>query len=290
MRRGIEQRIDQAWALTRKRLAPPSSVPPFDGDARFAIVTVNFSTTRYLKLMLLTLSEQTALERVRRIVVVDNASRDGGAKFVRALASSVPRISVVENRLWLSHARGVRAGLRKLDTIDAESNVVMFLDTDVVFRDPTTLERLTTLFTRGNAAAAGELRHGLYPYPEAQASFLLVRRDVLGRADVAPWVDHGAPSYWLQRSLWRAGLNIADFPSNQGGYVLHRGRSGVAAAARYRPRGSYASTPGNPHFMGVPNGPAIWAEIETRWGRLLEDEAELLAHLGRCFHGVGSST
>jgi len=131
---------------------------------------------------------------------------------------------------------------------------------------------------------AGELRRGLYPYPEAQASFFLLRRDVYARPDVLPFVHHGAPAYWTQRSLWRAGLRLADFPSNHGGYILHRGRSAVAATRTHRPWSSFATTPVyRPHYMGVPDGAAIWAATEARWAPLLApgEERALVDQLAR---------
>ncbi len=290
VRRHVEERLDQAWSIARHRLGPRPLSVPFEGEPRFAVVTVNYSTTRYLKLMLATLGEQTERARIVRIVVVDNGSRDGGIGFERALASRVGRVSLVENRHWLSHARGVRSGLRRLDALERSlpehrrANVVVFVDTDVVFRDPTTLACVADRLKAPKVAAAGELRRGVYPHPEAQASFLVVRRDCLARPDVAPWVNHGAPAYWLQRSLWRAGLVIADFPSNAGGFVLHRGRSGVAAAARYRPRAAYASVPDvAPHYMGVADGAAIWAAVERQWSALVDDDGRALEHLALRF-------
>jgi hypothetical protein len=282
VRRAVAERVDQGLALARHRLASPRATPPYDGDPRFAVITVNFSTSRLLKLMLLTLGEQTVLDRVRRVVIVDNASRDDGPPFLRALAARARRVELVENHLFLTHARGMRTGLRLLDQVDREANLVVSIDTDVIFRRADALAAIAACFDDRDAAAAGELRHDLYPYPEAQASFLVVRRDVYARRDVAPWVDHGAPAYWLQRSLWRAGLRIADFPSNAGGYVLHRGRAGVAAAHTHRPLSAYATVEARePHFMGIPGGAAIWAETEKRWADLLDRGAEdrLLGHL-----------
>ena len=77
-------------------------------------MTVNRSTTRYLKLMLLTLAEQEELGIVRRLVIVDNGSRDGGAGFLGSLAAAVPRFELVTNRWFLNHARGMRSGVRTL--------------------------------------------------------------------------------------------------------------------------------------------------------------------------------
>ncbi len=52
LRRHCEMLADQVWALTRWKLQPSPSPPDFDGDVRYALITVNFSTTHYLKLIL----------------------------------------------------------------------------------------------------------------------------------------------------------------------------------------------------------------------------------------------
>jgi glycosyltransferase involved in cell wall biosynthesis len=269
IRRHLEQRIDQIWAIAHSKL-PKARQIPFDGHVRFAIVTVNFSTTRWLKLLLLTLSEQDALDRVSDIIVVDNASRDGGRILIRNLAARVSRITLVENDRFLSHARGMRMRIRALDAIDSSANVVLSIDTDVIFIRPDMLSELGRAFEHGTSLA-GEMRHGLYDVPEAQASFVAVRRDAYARRDVMPWVNHGAPSYWMQRSIRRAGLTVHDFPIYRAGYALHRGRGGVRAAKTFRALSSYASVSNDePHFMGVPNGEATWRKVEAQWSTLVD--------------------
>jgi hypothetical protein len=280
-RRHVEQRVDQAWALTAHRLARRRAVPAWDGDPRFALVTVNASTTRYLKLMLLTLGEQEGVaELVHRIVVVDNGSRDGGRAFARALADRVPTVVAVQDHLWCNHARGMRAGLRALDRAERHlppgdrANLVLFCDPDVVFRDPGALVGLAGAIVAHDAAVAGEVRgHGANP--DIQASFLTVRRDVLARRDVRPPVNHGSPTFWLQGDVVRAGLTVVQFPSNHGGNVLHRGRSAVAATRAHTPWRSYATAPTRTaHFMGVPDGARIWDAIEARYADLLTPDAQ----------------
>ena len=143
----------------------------------------------------------------------------------------------------------------------------------------------------GETAFAGELRHGLYPYPEAQASFFAIRRDCYARPDIEPIVHHGAPAYFMQRSLWKAGLKLADFPSNHGGYILHRGRSGVSAAHHYHRFSAYSTASDRyPHFMGVEGGQAIWTSIEKRFEHLLKPQNEqvMLQFLLGYFSGLAS--
>jgi Glycosyl transferase family 2 len=291
-RRHLEMWADQAWAMTRHRIGPIAHEDPYDGDPRFALVTVNRSTTRYLKLMLLTLAEQQELGLVRRIVIVDNASRDRAASFLAALAAAVPRVSVVENRHFLNHARGIRTGLRALERAERDqaprtrTNLMLFCDPDVIFRNPETILTLASVITVHDAAFAGELRKSSRRYPDAQASFVAVRRDWMARREIAPWVNHGSPCLWMQESIWRAGGVVVEFPSNHGGYVLHRGRTAVAATREYTPWASYATAVTHaPHFMGVPDGPQIWAKVEDRWSPLFapEREDELVAHLAERF-------
>jgi hypothetical protein len=287
LRRHAEQRVDQAWTLARSRLERATPVAPFDGDPRFALLTVNFSTTRYLKLMLLTLTNQSALSRVQRIIIVDNRSRDGGIRFLRALARRVDRVHLTEHRHFLNHARGMRACVRALDRVEgddpggAPANLLLFCDPDVVFVNPATLLDLGAAVTEDHAAFVGELRR---PPPDldVQASFFVVRRDIYERPDVVPFVNHGSPALCMQRSIWEAGLPVVDFPSNHGRYILHRGRSAVAAAHEFFPRHPYATaTAHHAHFMGVRDGPSVWARIEEQFAELLRPEAEprLLAFL-----------
>jgi len=272
---------DQAWTLGRWKLARTSAIESFDGQPRLALVTVNFSTTRYLKLMLITLAEQDDLGRIHRVIIVDNDSRDGGLPFLRALARRVERVHLVEHRMFPNHARGLRSGLAALEEVERptrpeqRTNIILACDTDVIFRDPHAIGDLSAVFATTDAAFAGELRHDVYPYPEAQASFFAVRRDCYARPDVVPFVHHGAPAYWMQRSLWRAGLRLHDFPSNQGGYVLHRGRTGVAAASVYRRHDAHATARArDPHYMNILGGEAIWQLVEKKYESLLEPEHE----------------
>ena len=288
LRRKLEQTLDQTWALSTKKLTPLAQPLAFEGEPRFALVTVNFSTTHYLKLMLLTLCGQTALNAVKKIIIVDNASKDGGKDFLRKLASACEKVHLVENRLLLNHARGLRKGIAHLDRLESDQegedrcNLLLICDTDIIFLRPETLQEVARALSEEKAALAGELRHGLYEYPEAQASFLVLRRDIYIKRKTAPFVNHGAPAYWLQRSLWKQGEKLADFPSNKAGYILHRGRSGVEAAARHHKQSSYATTNNkHPHYMGIKNGKQTWQAAEMKYEGLLKlkNEPSLITHL-----------
>ena len=277
-KRYIGQKIDQLLAVFWKRVRPLNQVE-FDGESKFALVTVNFSTTYYLKLMLLTLCEQENLDKISKIIIVDNKSRDGGVEFLRRLSVVVERVELVKNNIVCTHARGVRVGIDYLNKLEAKevnkSNVLMVCDTDIIFRNKQTITELAHIFETTDAAFAGELRYSDTVCPQAQASFLCVRRDVYARSDIKPFVNHGSPAYWMQKSLWNAGLHLHDFRSNFGGYVLHRGRTGVAAAKEHHRLSSFAKTANNQaHYMGVENGEQIWNKTEKCYTHLLKKDNE----------------
>lgn len=297
IRRHGAQALDQVAGSVWNRVGPRPGATPVGGDPRLALITVNFSTTRYLKLMLLTLAEQDDLGLLHRIVVVDNGSRDGGPAFLDRLADQVPRVHVVHRRHRLWHAPGMRAGVRALDRIDRaaahSTNLLLFCDTDVVFRAPAALGAVTGAALEHDAALIGEVRSPAGQAPDIQASFFAVRRDVYARRDVAPLVNHGSPALAMQRSIGDAGLPIVHLPTNHGGLTLHRGRAGVEAAGRLHPRHNYAKVPNDsPHFMGVAGGAAIWNEIENRYADLLAPSGEdaLIDHLAERLTRLGSAS
>jgi hypothetical protein len=296
VRRRTAMVADRMVAIPWKRFGPQPTSVPLDDDPRFALVTVNFSTSRYLKLLLLTLSDQEHLGLLHRIVVVDNGSRDGGAELLDRLTERVDRLHVVHRRRWLGHGPGMRAGVRALDHIEAgterPANLLLFCDTDVVFRAPDALASLAGTALASRPALIGEVRIGVNPHPDIQASFFVISREVYARREVAPPVHDGSPGYRLQRSIFDAGLPVADVPTNHGGLLLHRGRAGVEAASRFRPGHHYAGLPNDePHFMGVPDGGAIWTEIEQRHAALLEPPAEdeLIDILAERFEELGTA-
>lgn len=297
-RRYIEQKVDQVLAISYKKFGFSKAIDAFDGEPRFALITVNYSTTYYLKLMLLTLCEQEKLENIYRLIIVDNDSHDGGTPFLKRLAMKVHRVHLVENHFNCTHARGLRKGVAFLNTCEKsdgsrkKSNILLVCDTDIIFRNKKTLHDIAKTFKDENTAFAGELRYNLYPYPEAQASFFALRRDCYARSDVAPFVHHGAPAYWMQRSLWKAKLHLAYFPSNHGNYILHRGRSAVAAASQYHRASAFATVSNNePHYMGVINGAGIWKEREEHFSYLLQTnkEEKLLEYLAEKLQVMGKN-
>jgi hypothetical protein len=258
------------------------------------MVVVNYSTTRYMKLMLATLADVVDLRPLDAIVIVDNGSRDGGRGFLGSLDSSVAMVHVVERKRWLHHGPALRAGVRRLDEIGNRSRTLLFCDPDVIFLDPEVLTELDRQFEIGADLVGEHRRRGPHrPGPNIQASFVAVRREMYERRDVRPALHHGAPLYDMQLDIERVGGRIVDLPTNRGGLILHRGRAAVSAASDFRPGSAYASVKRrNAHYMGQPNGGDVWERVEARYQRLLEPtrEADLITLLVSRMHGASAST
>ena len=186
----------------------------------------------------------------------------------------------MEHRHFRNHARGLRSCLRALERVEAplpppeRTNLLLCCDTDVVFRNPETLAVLAGTVLAHDAALVGEIRRGPNPHPDIQASFFVLRRDRYARRSTVPFINDGSPAYRTQRSIWNAGLPVVHFPSNAGGFILHRGRGAVMATREFAPHSTYSTVPAEAHFMGIPDGERIWTDIENRYAALLEPSAE----------------
>jgi hypothetical protein len=284
LRRRGAQLLDQARVRVGRLRGKERLDVPWDGTPRFALLCVNFHTTDYLRLMLLSLCRQAHLDLLRQVIIVDNGSAPGDAGFFEALETSDSRITVVRNRKHRSHAGGMRRGLAVLDRLDREqpeamrANLLLFCDPDVLFLRRDVLQAVAACFKDSTVSHAGEMRTHLRPLPEAQASFLAVRRDWAAKPSVSPWVNHGSPAWWLQRDLQRQGGKGRHFPANAEGYILHRGRSAVAAAKTAEPGHPYATAANaSPHFMGIPGGAQVWKDQSATYADWLAPGRETAA-------------
>jgi hypothetical protein len=269
------------WArVGSDRLAGVAPIAAFDGVPRVALLTVSFNTRELTKLMLLSLAEQTWSRDLNRVVIVDNRSSDGSPAFLESLARSA-RVSFAINSGPTSHGVGLRRAVAELEVLEAElpeaeqSNVLLVVDTDIVFLRADTLE-LCSHALRRDAALVGELQFDLGE-PYAHPCCFFVRRDAYHDARVWPFVDHGAPALWLQRSLRCAGLRVMDFPLRSDGHIVHRGRGSIAGVNRLKLHHAYGNVRDTAHFHGNPQGAELWQAVEARHVERLGPENDAAA-------------
>jgi len=280
VRRRTEQAVDQALILVSQRVVPKPATTPFDGAARVSVVTVSFNTLRLTKLMLLTLADCWLHAQPRKLVVVDNGSTDGSREFLRRLSVSSPILHVIENRGQSSHAHGLRCGIRHIESIEREisvtqrTNVFLIVDSDVIFLSSDLFPRIIEVLIRQDAALVGQLQYDVGE-PYAHPCCMLLRRDCYGDKRVLPFVNHGAPALWLQRSMRKAGMKIVDFPVLEESFIVHRGRGTIDAIPSHARFHSCATAPYHgAHYHGNANGEQLWYATESRFDALLKPACE----------------
>ena len=82
-----------------------------------------------------------------------------------------------------------------------------------------------------------------------------------------PWVNHGSTvPLDARRASGRPAGSVVDFRATSGATSSTEVAPQWPQRAEHTPRASYATAAEPiPHFMDVPDGAAIWAEIEDRW-------------------------
>ncbi len=119
----------------------PGFASPVPATARLpwvSIVVLNYKRRDALALCLSSVLAQTYIRR--DIIVVDNHSEDGAEEMVRALDPAIHWIGLPQN---LGSCAGRNAGLRQ-----AQGDLIVTLDNDVLFASPAELARLVDLADR----------------------------------------------------------------------------------------------------------------------------------------------
>lgn len=251
LRRHLAMLGDQAFVPLRHRLLLPPTIEPFDGNTRFAL--------DYGELLDHLFSQVDAAHPLRATGTCARAQTDHRRQRFRrrqstlhppARCSGASGASLGESPLPDART-GMRLGAALLDDLESKypphqrANLLLFCDTDIIFRNQDALS---------DSPRPSSTR--MWPSQESSGALgtpiRRPRRHFSRYAETAtryPFVHHGAPAYFLQRSIWRAGLHLEHFASNHGGYILHRGRSAVAATHDYRPGGAHATAAlHTPHY------------------------------------------
>lgn len=258
---------DQA-SVGISRLRASSIGVPFDGEPRVALLSVSFNTHELTKLMLLTLAERAWAPRLQRVVIADNRSSDDSPQFLKALGDS-GAILFVTNPGATSHGVGLRFAIEQLEAFESKlppgerSNVWLVADTDIIFERDDTLDLVKAELRRDHAALVGEMQFDLGE-PYAHPCCFWLRSDAYHDERVWPFVDHGAPALWLQRSLRGAGWKVLDFPARSENHIVHRGRGTIAGINQLALRHAYAHVQDAAHFHGNPDGKLLWQQAEAR--------------------------
>jgi GT2 family glycosyltransferase len=223
-----------------------------------SVIITNFNGLRFLPVCLAALHAQTFPKACTEVILVDDASADGSAPFVRA---NYPEVKVIQ----AEHNRGFIASCHTgADAARGEWLVMLNNDTEV---EPGWLAALV-------AVAQANPRAGAI----ASKMLLFDRRDVLHNAGDLMGAD-GIP---LNRGVWQQDLGQFD------GATAVFGACGGGAAYR---RAAWQQTGGFDHnfWMYLEDVDLAWRLHLLGWQVLFAPQARLYHHLSASGGGVLSS-
>jgi hypothetical protein len=218
-----------------------------------------------------------------RLVVVDNASTDGSAELLAALAEA-GLCELIANSEQRYHGPALTQAMDHLaatQTVDRRVGPVWVLDSDCIVLRSDTLSTGVDLMLATGAGMVGQWSVDRWHRPGELLGLhcLLLDPAQVWRDPVVPFDEDGSPSRRLQESARQAGVIVVELPFTRDGYVVHLGRTTLRALLRDDARGNryfdWARTHAEPHFMGEPAAPAQYAaflaEFTDEIGKLTAD-------------------
>ena len=202
-----------------------------------------------------------------RLVVVDNASTDGSAELLTALAEA-GLCELILNREQRYHGPALTQAMDYLaatEAADRRVGPVLVLDSDCIVLRPDILSTGVDLMMATRAGLVGQWSVNRWHRPGQLLGLhcLLLDPAQVWRDPVVPFDEDGSPSQRLQDSARTAGIAVAELPFTRIGYVVHLGRTTLRALLRDDARGNryfdWARTHSEPHFMEEPAAPARYA-------------------------------
>ena len=234
------------------------------------VAVVSFNTVYLTAQMIYSLFRHIHAPRFR-LVVVDNASTDGSAQMLRALADA-GLCEVILNGEQRYHGPALNQAIdhfarrQRVAEPDDRIGYVWVLDSDCMVTRADALTASVDLMRRTGAGIVGQRVYDRRHQGEIMGlhCLLLDPHQVL-RAPVTPFVEDGSPSDALQHSAARAGITAAEFPFTRDGYAVHLGRGTLRAIAEAEDRDNryfaWARDHREPHFMEQDDAPARYAEL-----------------------------
>jgi glycosyltransferase involved in cell wall biosynthesis len=228
--------------------------PGPSGD-RVAVVTVSYNTRELTALLLWSL-RQILQWPCLDVVVVDNGSDDGSAELL-ADAEKGGVCVLLANHRNRHHGPALTQGISWLAARSGSlPNWIWVLDSDVVVSRPDAVSAAVAAADGHSAALVGESHWDRWHKVDRFESYsLLFRPDQVWRPGVQPFVEGGDPSFDLIGSLTQLGIRTTEFPFTADNYLIHRGRSSLAAVVdsedSSHPHYNWAVEHHHPHFGGI---------------------------------------
>jgi glycosyltransferase involved in cell wall biosynthesis len=229
------------------------------------VITVSYNTRELTALLLWSLRRILAWEPLE-VVVVDNGSRDGSAELLTRV-SAAGGCRLIANAGNAMHGPALSQAISFLAASGPGlPRWIWVLDSDIVVSRPDALSKAAERAEEAGAAIAGESWwDSEHETDRFLAYSLLIDPARVWREDIEPFADGGDPAFDLLQSAQAAGETLTEFPFVRGGYVIHRGRSSLAAVwesdESAHPSYDWARNHHEPHFGLVAGAAARHDEL-----------------------------
>lgn len=262
---------------------PATSEPP----AGVVIASINYNTKPLIAHLLWSVHRFLG-DTVHSVLIIDNGSTDGSVELLQAVAAA-GLCELIVNRQNRHHGPALSQALSYLaHTQQARQRGrpwIWLLDSDCLIAHADAATAAIDAAHAANAALVGESYWNRWNNDYRFSGFsLLLDPAQVWRPEIGPIPDGGDPIGEFTQACRAHGVSGLSFPFTQEGYLIHVGRSTLAAVRqreeRANPHYGWAQDHHEPHFQEVPAAPSRYAALVNEFNELvptLDAEALILA-------------
>ena len=203
------------------------------------------------------------------MVIVDNGSTDGSGEFLQALAEA-GLCELIRNQQNNQHGPALSQAVsylaQKQQRPTSNRPWVWLLDSDCVIARADAAKQAIAAAAKAQAKLLGESYWNPWHKRYQFAGFsLLFDPAVVWQQAIGPIPNGGDPIGEFEQACREQDVPGLSFPFTEDVYLIHRGRSTLAAVRERQetsnPHFEWAQTHYQPHFQKVPSAPARYAEL-----------------------------
>lgn len=244
---------------------PPSGV---------VVASVSYNTKPLIALLLWSLRKFLG-DELRSVVVVDNGSSDGSVELLRA-AADAGLCELLLNRQNRHHGPALSQAISHIahaqHSLTSPRSWIWLLDSDAVVARADAATHAIDAANAANAALVGEGFWNRWNAADTFAGFsLLFDPAPVWQKEVGVIPDGGDPIGEFEKACRANGLSALSFPFSRDGYLIHLGRSTLAAVRQRNetsnPLYEWAQSHYQPHFQEMPSAQARYAALVNEFNQ-----------------------
>lgn len=232
------------------------------------IVIVNYNTRDLLTILLFSIFKNLSIDRISKIIIVDNNSQDGSKILLKNLNNN-PLIKVVNNRNQQYHGPALNQGIALLNKIRKREKPFRFiwiLDSDVIILKKNILKDAIDFMINKNAAVIGQFQYDHSNLGDPHVSSILIDPEKVWNRQIHPFTNNGMPTVLFYKDIRKHEMKIYDFPFRSNNYILHIGRGTLMQIFKNQEKINqhfqWSNTHNDYHFHGTKKGGEIMQQIQ----------------------------